>query len=155
MEGCLVMKHVFGMLVSEQTSSRSDICHIASSKIASPSRRPRPGLGKGLVFMFLGVLTLTSCFDQILVPDVDSDGRLTVTNNEALLGGRLSYLDDVIPIDPGSSPSPALVLGAAAAPTASSVELTLVAEIASPKLLEYTKLNMIKLFFLKYLKKLD
>ena len=126
------MKNVFGMLVSEQTSNRSDILKTASRKIASPSPRPPQGPANRLILIFLGLLTLTSCFDQVLIPDVDADGRLTVTNDEAILGERLSYLEDAVPIDPGSSPSPALLEGASAPPTASSVELTLVAELESP-----------------------
>ncbi len=82
--------------------------------------------------MLLGMLALTSCFDQVLVPDVDTDGRLTVTNDEEALSERLSYVEIDIPIDPGSPASPALLGGAAAAPTASSVRLTLVAELEPP-----------------------
>ena len=86
--------------------------------------------------MLLGVLTLTSCFDQVLVPDVETDGRLTVMNDEAALGERLTYLEVDVPIDPPSgapvggaaSPTP----GAVTAPTRSSVKLTLVAELEPP-----------------------
>ena len=121
------MKCANGMLASEQTLDRSDIL-----EIASPSGRPPRGPGNRFILMFLGVLTLTSCFDQVLIPDVDADGRLTVTNDEAILGERLSYVEEGVPIDPASSPSPAPLGGSAAPPTASSVELTLVAELESP-----------------------
>ncbi len=90
----------------------------------------------GRLVLLLGVLTLTSCFDQVLAPDVDSDGRLTVTNDAAALDERLSYVEVDVPIDP-ASPAPvgaalALTGAAPAPPTPWSVELTLVAELESP-----------------------
>jgi len=78
----------------------------------------------------LGVLTLTSCFDQILIPDVETDGRLTVTNDEVALSERLRYVEVEIPIDPAS---PALFGAASAPPTPSTVSLTLVAELDPPR----------------------
>ena len=83
----------------------------------------------GRLALLLGVLTLVSCFDQVVIPDVETDGRLTVMNDEAVLSERLSYLEVDVPIDP---PSGAPVGGAAAAPTRSSVKLTLVAELEPP-----------------------
>ena len=121
------MKHICGMLVSEQVSNCVDIL-----EKAAPSDRPRPSPGKRSILMLMGVLALTSCFDQVLLPDVATDGRLTVTNDEEALAERLSYVEEDIPIDPPSSASPALFSGAAAPPTASSVKLTLVAELTPP-----------------------
>ncbi len=69
------MEHVCGMLGSEQTSNRGDIL-----EMPSPSGRLRPNRRSRSILMLLGMLTLTSCFDQVLVPDVDTDGRLTVTS---------------------------------------------------------------------------
>ena len=83
----------------------------------------------GRLALLLGVLALMSCFDQALIPDVDTDGRLTVMNDEAVLSERLSYLEVDVPIDP---PIGAPVGGAAGAPTRSSVKLTLVAELEPP-----------------------
>ena len=83
----------------------------------------------GRLALLLGVLALVSCFDQVVIPDVDTDGRLTVMNDEAVLSERLSYLEVDVPIDP---PIGAPVGGAAAAPTRSSVKLTLVAELEPP-----------------------
>ena len=96
------------------------------------------GPGNRSILMLLGVLTLTSCFDQVLVPDVETDGRLTVMNDEAALGERLTYLEVDVPIDPpsgapvGGAASPAPGAGAVTAPTRSSVKLTLVAELEPP-----------------------
>ena len=121
----------FGMLASEQTIDLSDIL-----ETASPSHLTRPGPGNRSILVLLGVLALTSCFDQVLIPDVDTDGRLTVTNDETALGDRLSYVEVDVPIDPASptpvGAAPAPVDGASAAPTASSVRLTLVAELEPP-----------------------
>ena len=93
---------------------------------------------RGRLVLLLGVLTLTSCFDQVLTSDVESDGRLTITNDEAALSERLSYVEVDVPIDPlspapvGRVASPAPGARAVTAPTRSSVRLTLVAELASP-----------------------
>lgn len=81
------------------------------------------------ILVLLCVLALTSCYDQLLVPDEQTDGRLTVTNDEVTLSARLSYRETVIPIEQAS---PALFGAAAAAPTPSSVTLTLVAELEPP-----------------------
>ena len=81
------------------------------------------------ILWLVGVLTLTSCFDQVLVPDVDTDGRLTVVNDEQALSERLSYVEVDVPIDPAS---PSTSGAADAPPTASSVTLTLVAELDPP-----------------------
>jgi outer membrane protein assembly factor BamB len=79
--------------------------------------------------VLLGVLALTSCYDQIVVPEVQTDGRLTVTNDEAALGARLSYPETEVPIDPAS---PSAFGRAAAPPTPSTVTLTLKAELDPP-----------------------
>ena len=118
------MKDVLEVLVSWQMSDRG-----VTREKASPSGRPRPGPGNRSILMLLGVLTLTSCFDQVLIPDVETDGRLTVTNDEEALSERLTYVEVEIPIEPVS---PALFGAAAAPPTPSTVSLTLVAELAPP-----------------------
>jgi len=86
-------------------------------------------MGNRFLLMVLGVLTLASCFDQILVPGVESDGRLTVTNDPEVLSQRLRYVEIDVPIDPVV---PALFGGAAAPPTRASVKLTLTAELDPP-----------------------
>ena len=121
------MEDVWEVLVSSRRSNRA-----ATREKASPSGPRRRGPGNRSILWLLGVLTLTSCFDQILLPDVDTDGRLTVTNGEEALRERLSYVEVEIPIDPVSPASPALFEGAAAAPTRSTVSLTLVAELDPP-----------------------
>ncbi len=70
------------------------------------------------------------CYDQILAPDVESDGRLTVTNDDATLAGRVSYPDEPVPIV-GTGATPSGPLGAPLqAP--SSLTLTLVGEVLPP-----------------------
>ena len=85
----------------------------------------------GRLALLLGVLALVSCFDQVVIPDVEADGRLTVNNDEATLSERLDTLAVDVPIDPAS---PALFRGVAVAPatTPSAVTLTLVAELDPP-----------------------
>ena len=91
------MEDVWEVLVSSRSSHRG-----ATREKGAPSGRPRPGPGYRSTLMFLGVLTLTSCFDQVLIPDVETDGRLTVTNDEEALSERLTYVEVEIPIDPAS-----------------------------------------------------
>ena len=85
----------------------------------------------GRLALLLGVLTLVSCFDQVVIPDVETDGRLTVNNDEATLSERLDTLNVDVPIDPAS---PALFRGVAVAPATapSAVTLTLIAELDPP-----------------------
>ena len=121
------MEDGWEVLVSSRRSNRG-----GTREKALPSGRSRRGPSNRSILWLLGVLTLTSCFDQLLVPEVETDGRLTVTNDEEALSERLSYVEVEIPIDPVSPASPALSGGAAAAPTASTVSLTLVAELDPP-----------------------
>ena len=118
------MEDVLEVLVSGHMANRG-----VTREKASPSGAPRSGPGTRSILMLLGVLALTSCFDQVLIPDVEADGRLTVTNDEEILSERLEYLEAEVPIDPVS---PALLGGAAAAPTRSRVSLTLVAQLDPP-----------------------
>ena len=110
----------------EQTSNCGNILEIASSR-----DRRRTGPGNRSILLLLGVLTLTSCFDQPVIPDVEADGRLTVNNDEATLSERLDTLQVDVPIDPAS---PALFRGVAVAPATapSALTLTLVAELEPP-----------------------
>jgi outer membrane protein assembly factor BamB len=74
-------------------------------------------------------ITAAACYEQILVPQFESDGRISITNDEAELDARVSYPHDNVPIQ-----APAPVSGPAAAPARapSSIDLTLLAEVASP-----------------------
>ena len=112
------------MLVSERTWNPGE-----NRENASPSGRPHQGRGNRSILVLLGTLILASCFDQIVVPDVATNGRLTVTNDEDALSERLSYLEVDVPINPAT---PAPFGGAAAPPTPSSVKFTLVAELEPP-----------------------
>ncbi len=118
------MEDVWEVLLSPRRSNRG-----ATREKVSPSGRPRQARRNRSILMLFGVLTLTSCFDQVFIPAVETDGRLTVTNNQEALSERLSYVEVDIPIDPAG---PALFGGAAAPPTRSTVSLTLVAELAPP-----------------------
>ena len=118
------MKDVLEVLASSRRSNRGFF-----REKDSPSGRPCKGTGNRFLLMVLGVLALASCFDQILVPDVESDGRLTITNDPDLLRERLTYVEIDVPIDPVV---PALFGGAAAPPTRASVKLTLTAELDPP-----------------------
>ena len=119
------MEDVWEVLASSRRSNRG-----ATREKAWPNGRPCLGPGYRSTLVFLGVLTLTSCFDQVLIPDVETDGRLTVTNDEVTLSKRLTYVEVEIPIDPAS---PALFGAASAPPTPSTVSLTLVAELDPPR----------------------
>jgi outer membrane protein assembly factor BamB len=82
-------------------------------------------------------LVLAGCFDQSVGPLFDSDGRLSVTNDELALDPRMSYPDTPVPIDPDPSPAAsgsAAVSGPSGAPAMapSSVTLTLIGEVAPP-----------------------
>jgi len=65
-----------------------------------------------------------------VAPDYESDGRVSITNDEGALAGRVSYPNETIPIE-----APSLVSGAGVAPPAPaprSITLTLVAEVSPP-----------------------
>jgi hypothetical protein len=85
----------------------------------------------GLPLALAIALVVSACFDQISVSDVETDGRITITNDEELLSARFSYLEQDIPIDPANVG----LFGGAAASAAlvpSAVDLTLVAELDPP-----------------------
>jgi len=91
-----------------------------------------------LLFVVAVAVTTSSCFDQGTGPRFESDGRISITNDTHVLGERVSYPDDDVPIDP-DPPSPASGPAGLSAPAAagpalapSSVTLTLVAEISPP-----------------------
>ena len=92
----------------------------------SPGGRPRPIHRSTLIL--LGVLTLTSCFEQVVIPAMEADDRLTVTNDAEVLSERLSHLETEIPIDPAPLRGPAALRSV----QPSSVRLTLVAELDPP-----------------------
>lgn len=94
----------------------------------SAARALRPVLGAALA----GV-AFAACYDQPFVPDVETDGRLTVTNDESLLAARVEYPELAIGVG-ADAPAPAAGLGAAPPALApSSITLTLIAEIDPPR----------------------
>ena len=66
------MEDVWEVLVSPRGSNPG-----GTRKKASLNGRPRKGPRNRSILMLLGVLTLASCFDQVFIPAVDTDGRLT------------------------------------------------------------------------------
>jgi hypothetical protein len=96
-----------------------------------------PSVNRILLVVALAATT-SSCFDQGTGPRFESDGRVSITNDANVLGERVSYPDDAVPIDP-DAPSPVSGPAGVSAPAAagpalapSSVTLTLVAEISPP-----------------------
>ncbi len=92
--------------------------------------------GRTLLLVALSAAA-SSCFDQGTGPRFETDGRMSITNDAEVLGGRVAYPDDVVPIDPGPSPvsDPAGVSAPSAAGpmlAPSDIDLTLVAEITPP-----------------------
>jgi hypothetical protein len=78
------------------------------------------------------VLSGSGCYDRVLVPGEETDGRLTVTNDEQALDARVTYTDENVDIESGTQPS---LVGAANAPPAlapSSITLTLISEVEPP-----------------------
>jgi hypothetical protein len=80
-------------------------------------------------------VAVSACFDQTTVPDFETDGRLSVTNDAAALSERVEYPDESVPIDP--DPSPVSGVAGLSAPEGpqrapSDIDLTLVGEISPP-----------------------
>ncbi|MEQ1858088.1 MAG: hypothetical protein ABL963_16665 [Longimicrobiales bacterium] len=80
----------------------------------------------------------SSCFDQATGPRFETDGRMSITNDDAMLGERVDYPNDVVAIDPDPA-SPVSGPASLSAPAGagpmlapSDIDLTLVAEITPP-----------------------
>ncbi|MGD2047314.1 MAG: hypothetical protein PVF90_03950 [Gemmatimonadota bacterium] len=78
------------------------------------------------------LFALPGCYDQVVVPDFESDGRVDVTNDEDELDARTGYPDEDVPIDPDSTAAPTGPAGVAPARAPSSITLTLIGEIEPP-----------------------
>jgi hypothetical protein len=63
-----------------------------------------------------------ACYDQVLVPDHESDGRISIINDEAELDARVSYPHQNVPISPPPAASGAAASSPAMAP--SSINLS-------------------------------
>jgi len=90
-----------------------------------------------LTFALAAGVSFAACFDQATAPGFETDGRLSITNDQTTLDQRVSYPDDVVPIDPDPSPvsgPQGLAAPGAAGPqlAPSDIDLTLVAEITPP-----------------------
>lgn len=95
-----------------------------------PSERMRPIVSARTVTALVVGLAAAACYDQVLAPAFETDGRISITNDESELDSRVSYPDEDVPID-----GPVPVSGAAASSPArapSSIDLTLKAEVLSP-----------------------
>jgi hypothetical protein len=85
-----------------------------------PRRRPPHSLLRPFRAVLFGAAMLTTigCFDQMAFPDTESDGRVTVSNDDQALASRVRYLDKDIELEP---PNPAafasMVSGPALNPT--------------------------------------
>jgi hypothetical protein len=94
-------------------------------------RRPIPSS-----LLLLGsTLIASACFDQVVAPAFETDGRIEITNDEAALAERAEYTSTPVLIEAVPAPSPAMVSGPAGAPPArapSDIDLTLVAEFEPP-----------------------
>ena len=78
----------------------------------------------------LAVATATvACYDQVVAPDFETDGRISITNDEDELDARVSYPHENVPIEGDASPAG---LASAPARAPSSINLTLRAEVLSP-----------------------
>lgn len=93
--------------------------------------------GARLAMVLMGLAVLAGCYDQVVVPDVEDDGRIVITNDEDSLSSRVTYPDEEIPLD--RQPERLVAAGPAGAPGAggpqrapSSVRLTLVAQVRPP-----------------------
>lgn len=84
-----------------------------------------------LALTTLTIFGLTGCYEQVLVPDDESDGRIEITNDEFELDQRVTYPESEVPINapPAATTGPATA-GPARAPA--SISLTLLAEAAPP-----------------------
>ena len=80
-----------------------------------------------LLLLLIGATA--ACYDQVLVPDYESDGRISITNDEATLDERVSYPNSDVPID---APGPASGAAASPAMAPASINLTLLAEVTPP-----------------------
>jgi outer membrane protein assembly factor BamB len=98
--------------------------------------------GAKLVLPTIGVLVLIhlSCVDST-GPANETNGRIAITNDPAMLAGRVTYYNSPVPVDssgvgypsaPAPAPRHASLAGPALAPPAPPFTLTLVAEVASP-----------------------
>ena len=87
--------------------------------------------GSGWRLALAGCVLLAGCFDQSVGPLFESDGRISVSNDELDLDPRMSFPDTPVPIDPDPVPvsGPAAVSDPSGAPAMapSDIDLTLTA----------------------------
>ncbi|MDH3206050.1 MAG: lactonase family protein [Gemmatimonadota bacterium] len=80
--------------------------------------------------LILTVTATAGCYDQVIVPDFETDGRIAITNDEATLDARVSYPHENVPIAPTPMAAGGMAMAPARAP--SSIDLTLLAEVLPP-----------------------
>lgn len=99
----------------------------------APRRNHARRLRFRLPFAVAALAALPACYDQPLVPSQETDGRLTVTNDEATLALRVGYTETGVPIEPEAAPAPAPgPSGVSPARAPSSISLTLIADVVAP-----------------------
>lgn len=102
-----------------------------------------------VVSLVLAVAT-AACYDQPTGPATETDGRLIVSGDEEALSSRVRYLDEDVPVEaPALTTFPAAYLAATRSPldgsdgpalasgpqlAPSDIDLTLIAEVASPEI---------------------
>ncbi len=74
-------------------------------------------------------MATAACYDQVVAPDFETDGRISITNDEEELDARVSYPDESVPIE-GDVPPAGIAASPARGP--SSIDLTLQAEVLPP-----------------------
>lgn len=103
----------------------------------APQARPARRVLRGPSLLLVLSSATSACYDRVTVPDFETDGRLSIMNDEGALAARVTYANEDVPIvappAPAGSVGP-LGAGAGAGPAGAptSVTLTLVAEIDPP-----------------------
>jgi hypothetical protein len=101
--------------------------------IADSGKKGTVGAGRDWSLLLLAALVVTAgCYDRMLVPDVETEGEVTVTNDEDLLNERVQYTDTDVPIISSSLANAGPAAGAPPVLAPSAIRLTLIAEILPP-----------------------
>lgn len=86
--------------------------------------------GRSNVLLIAAILAASACYDQALAPGFETDGRISITNDESELDARVTYPLRPVPIEGAAPAAGPTAAGPARAP--SSVDLTLLSEVLSP-----------------------
>jgi hypothetical protein len=93
------------------------------------------------ILILLATVAGGACYDQILVPGDEGDGRIEITNDEFVLDRRVDHVDEDLPLDSSMLPAAfaqmrAMAFAAAEGPALapSSISLRLIAEARPPSI---------------------